>query len=67
MHESKQKVRISDNPDTMLLELTRAPRMQEGGKLPPGIRRAMAQQRGTVAPIPGIKTPAEFIWWLCGC
>lgn len=61
MPESKQKVRISNNPDTMLLELTRAPRMQDGGKLPPGIRRAMAQQRGTVAPIPGIKTPAEFI------
>lgn len=56
-----KRVHISDNPDTMLLELTRAPRMQEGGKLPPGIRRAMAQQRGTVAPIPGIKTPAEFI------
>jgi hypothetical protein len=54
-------VRISDNPDTMLLELMNAPRMQEGGKPPPGIRRAMAQQRGTVAPIPGIKTPAEFI------
>lgn len=56
-----KRVHISDNPDTMLLELTRAPRMQEGGKLPPGVRRAMAQQRGTVAPIPGIKTPAEFI------
>jgi len=56
-----KRVHISDNPDTMLLELTRAPRMQEGGKPPPGIRRAMAQQRGTVAPIPGIKTPAEFI------
>ena len=35
--------------------------MQDGGKLPPGIRRAMAQRRGTVAPIPGIKKPAEFI------
>jgi hypothetical protein len=56
-----KRVHISDNPDTMLLELTRAPRMQEGGKPPPGVRRAMAQQRGTVAPIPGIKTPAEFI------
>ena len=31
MPESKQKVRISDNPDTMLLELMNAPRMQEGG------------------------------------
>lgn len=59
--QNNRKVRISDNPDTMLLELTRAPRMQEGGKPPPGVRRAMAQQRGTVAPIPGIKTPAEFI------
>lgn len=56
-----KRVHISDNPDTMLLELTRAPRMQEGGKLPPGVRRAISQQRGTVAPIPGIKTPAEFI------
>lgn len=56
-----KRVHISDNPDTMLLELTRAPRMQEGGKPPPGVRRAMSQQRGTVAPIPGIKTPAEFI------
>jgi hypothetical protein len=59
--QNNRKVHISDNPDTMLLELMSAPRMQEGGKLPPGIRRAMAQQRGTVAPIPGIKTPAEFI------
>ena len=56
-----KRVHISDNPDTMLLELMSAPRMQEGGKPPPGVRRAMAQQRGTVAPIPGIKTPAEFI------
>ena len=31
MPESKQKVRISDTPDTMLLELMNAPRMQEGG------------------------------------
>jgi hypothetical protein len=61
MPESKQKVRISNNPDAMLLELMRVPRMQAGGKPPPGIRRAMAQQRGAVAPIPGIKTPAEFI------
>lgn len=59
--QNNRKVRISDSPDTMLLELMSAPRMQEGGKPPPGIRRAMAQQRGTVAPIPGIKTPAEFI------
>jgi hypothetical protein len=55
------KVHVSNNPDTMLLELMSAPRMQEGGKPPPGVRRAMAQQRGTVAPIPGIKKPAEFI------
>ena len=59
--QNNRKVRISDNPDTMLLELMNAPRMQAGGKPPPGVRRAMAQQRGTVAPIPGIKTPAEFI------
>jgi hypothetical protein len=59
--QNNRKVRISDNPDTMLLELMKAPRMQAGGKPPPGVRRAMAQQRGTVAPIPGIKTPAEFI------
>ena len=31
MPESKQKVRISDNPDAMLLELMRVPRMQDGG------------------------------------
>lgn len=33
MPESKQKVRISDNPDAMLLELMRVPRMQEGGSM----------------------------------
>ena len=49
------KVRISKNPDVMRLELMKggAVRMQDGGKLPPGVKRAVerAQTSKSVVPI----------------
>ena len=64
------KVRISKNPDVMRLELMKggAVRMQDGGKLPPGVKRAVerAQTSKSVVPIPGIRQASEALQGFIG-
>ncbi len=49
-------VRISDNPDTMLLELTNAPKMQAGGSALKAFRdQLLAQQQRSLAKDPRFK------------